>query len=268
MTFIVKILFIGDISGRSGRKLIKQILPQIKSKYKPDLVIANCENAAGGLGVTREILNELTAYGIDFFTSGDHVWYIKDFVPELHDVSLPIVRPYNYEKTEKLPGSGYRVLDLGKEGKLMVVNLLGQSFMRDHARSPFWTMDELLEQYQDQKDLNILVDFHAETTAEKLCLAGYLKDRVSAVLGTHTHVATADARLIGNTAYVTDVGMVGPLNASLWIKWENAIHNFKFPFKMPPMIEEEGEMVFNSILLELEHGKAKSIKRVDNVQTF
>ena len=263
MTFIVKILFIGDISGRSGRKLIKQILPQIKSKYKPDLVIANCENAAGGLGVTREILNELTAYGIDFFTSGDHVWYIKDFVPELHDVSLPIVRPYNYEKTEKLPGSGYRVLDLGKEGKLMVVNLLGQSFMRDHARSPFWTMDELLEQYQDQKDLNILVDFHAETTAEKLCLAGYLKDRVSAVLGTHTHVPTCDNMVLPKgTLYITDIGMCGAIDSSLGVKADITIKMFLTAMNQHFEWESAGRKAFRSVLLDLQ---AKTIVRIDKI---
>lgn len=261
----MKILFIGDISGRSGRKVIKTLLPSYKDKYKPDIIIANCENAAGGLGVSKEVIDELSAYGIDFFTSGDHVWYMKDFIPYLQDKDLPLVRPYNYEQTDILPGKGYDLLDLGKKGKLLIVNLLGQAFIRDHARSPFWAMDELLSKFsgEEYKDLNIFVDFHAETTAEKLCLGGYLKNRVAAVVGTHTHVATADSRLMGDTAYVTDVGMVGPLDASLWIKFENAIHNFKYPYKMPPTIEEEGKMVFNAVLIEVEKGKAKNINRVD-----
>lgn len=250
--------------------MIKELLPAYKSKYKPDFVIANCENAAGGLGVSIEVLGELSSYGIDYFTSGDHVWYIKDFIPHMHDANLPLIRPYNYERTDLLPGAGYKLIDLGSKGKLLLINLLGQSFMRDHARSPFWAMDELLEQFkgEEYKDLNIIVDFHAETTAEKLCLAGYLKDRITVLLGTHTHVATADARLIGNMAYVTDVGMVGPLNASLWIKFENAIHNFKFPYKMPPTLEEEGVMVFNAVLMEIVKGKALSIKRVDKTFEF
>jgi len=267
----MKILFIGDISGRSGRKVLKELLPSIKNKYKPDIVIANAENSAHGIGITKDVLTELLSYGVDFFTSGDHVWHNKEFIDELQDDSLPIIRPYNYEKTEKLPGVGYKLLDLGPAGKLLVVNLLGQSFMKDHVRSPFWTMDELLEDWNDPllKDLNILIDFHAESSAEKLCLAGYLKDRgVSAIVGTHTHVPTADQRIIGELAYVGDVGMAGPLNASPWIKFDNAIHNFKYPFKMSPEIEEHGEMVLNSVLIELEGGKAKKIERVDKFITF
>ena len=188
----MKILFIGDISGKPGRKLVAKVLPGIKTKYKPDLVIANCENAAGGLGVTREKLTELLGYGIDFFTSGDHVWRVKDFVEELQDTSMPLIRPYNYEKTADLPGKGYDIIDLGPKGKVYVINLIGQSFMRDIPRNPFWAVDELLDKLgiQDGSKETVIVDFHAETTAEKLSMGEYLSKRVSAVLGTHTHVPT------------------------------------------------------------------------------
>lgn len=272
-TYIMKVLFIGDISGKPGRNLVKELLPEIKTKYKPDVVIANCENAAHGLGVTKEVLNELSAYGIDFFTSGDHVWSVRDFVEEMYDLNLPLVRPYNYEHQAKLPGKGVHTLDLGSKGKLTVINLIGQSFMKHIPRSPFWAVDELLDDLHidaqgktpDGIKQNILVDFHAETTAEKLCLAAYLKDRVSALVGTHTHVATADARLIGPLAYVTDAGMVGPLDASLWIKFDTAIHNFKYPFKKMPVMEDSGRMIFNSVLIELDGGVAVGIQRIDKM---
>jgi 2',3'-cyclic-nucleotide 2'-phosphodiesterase len=267
----MKILFIGDVSGKPGRKVVKELLPQVKEKYKPDLVLANCENAAHGLGVTVDVLNELSSYGIDYFTSGDHVWSVRDFVESMYDLNLSLVRPYNYENQEKLPGKGSHAIDLGSKGKLLIINLVGQSFMKHIPRSPFWAVDELLDGLGiDHKGIgpdgtkqNILVDFHAETTAEKLCLAAYLQDRVSALVGTHTHVPTADARLIGDMAYVTDVGMAGPLDASLWIKFDTAIHNFKYPFKKMPEMEESGRMVFNAVLIELIEGKATKIVRVD-----
>lgn len=269
----MKILFIGDISGKPGRKLVKEVLPEIKTKYKPDIVLANCENAAHGLGVTRDVLSELSAAGIDFFTSGDHVWSVRDFVEDLYDLTLPLVRPYNYENEAKLPGRGYHTIDLGKQGKLIVINLIGQSFMKHIARSPFWAVDELLDSLGiNEKGLDatgerptVLVDFHAETTAEKLCLAAYLQDRITALVGTHTHVATSDARLIGEMAYVTDVGMAGPLDASLWIKFDTAIHNFKYPFKKMPEMEEDGKMIFNAVLIETKDGKAVSIRRADKI---
>ncbi len=269
----MRIIFIGDISGKPGRKLLKDQLPEIKKKYSPDIVIANCENAAHGLGVTRSVISEMSSYGVDFFTSGDHVWSVRDFVEDMYDLSLPLVRPYNYESQENLPGKGVHKIDLGSKGQLIVINLIGQSFMRNIPRNPFWAVDELFKELgldnngksEDGIKQNILVDFHAETTAEKLCLAAYLKDRVSAFVGTHTHVPTADARIIGGMAYVTDVGMTGPLDASLWIKFENAIHNFKYPFKKLPEMEDSGRMILNAVLIDLDEGKATKIQRIDKL---
>ncbi len=269
----MKILFLGDISGRPGRKLVKQLLPELKTKYKPDVVLANCENAAHGLGITKDIINELSSYGIDYFTSGDHVWSIRDFIDELFDINLPLLRPYNYESQEKLPGKGYHYLDLGSKGRLLIINLIGQSFMKQNSRSPFYAIDELFVELginhhgltKSGTKETIFIDFHAETTAEKLCLADYLKERVTALVGTHTHVPTADERLMGDMAYVTDVGMVGPLDASLWIDFDVAIHNFKYPYKKMPVVQELGRQVLNSVLIDTENGVAKSIKRVDRV---
>jgi len=263
----MKILFIGDISAEPGRETVKAILPKLKEKHKPDIVIANCENAAGGIGVNKSILSELQSYGIDYFTSGDHIWSIKKFVEELYDTNLPIVRPYNYEGSSQLPGKGYDIIDLGAKGSLVVINLIGQTFMNGHPRNPFWAIDELLIQLHQIPNLpkTIIVDFHAEATSEKLCLAHYLRNRVSAVLGTHTHVPTCGQRIIENCAYVSDVGMVGSLDSSLWVNFEIAVHNLKFPFRKIMEVETKGKMVFNSILLEIEKGIAKKITRIDEI---
>jgi hypothetical protein len=265
----MRILFIGDVSGSPGRDAVAEVLPRLKTELKLDLVIANCENAAGGLGVTREVMDELLATGIDFFTSGDHVWREKEFLAELRDKSLPLVRPYNYESQEQLPGKGYDFIDLGSKGRVLVINLIGQTFMPEHVRNPFWIIDELLQKLQDDgslsKDDIIFIDFHAEATAEKISLGYYLKNRITALVGTHTHVATADTRMIDHTAYVTDVGMAGPFDASLWAEFSGIFHNFKFPFKKAKQVEKNGRRIFNSVLIETDGSKATNITRVDKV---
>ena len=169
----MKILFIGDISARPGRNTVKEVLPKVKEKYKPDLVIANCENAAGGIGINKTILTELQSYGIDYFTGGDHVWAIKGFREDLYDVTLPIVRPYNYEGSEKLPGKFFDIIDLGAKGRVVIITLLGQSFMKGFNRNPFWAIDELLDTLHKDPDFpkTIIIDFHAETTSES-CVWG------------------------------------------------------------------------------------------------
>lgn len=264
----MNILFIGDISGRPGRETVAKILPEVKQQYDIDFVIANCENAAGGRGVTRKVLNELQGYGIDFFTAGEHVWAFKDFVLEIEDKSLPIVRPYNYEMQRSLPGKGYEIIDLGKS-KLVIACLIGQSFMRFPGRNPFWSVDELFEELEAEGikfgNDEVIIDFHAEATAEKLSFAKYISDKATACLGTHTHVPTADQRLMGDMAYVTDTGMVGPLDASLWADFEDTINNFKYPIKRQNRMMETGRRVFNSVLIYTDDGKAKSIERIDKI---
>lgn len=247
----MKILFIGDISGRPGREAVAEVLPNLKKDKKIDIVLANAENCAGGRGVTRKTLDELISSGIDYFTTGEHAWGIKAFQEDLQDESLPLVRPYNYEATDKIPGKGYAELDLGKNGKLVIISLIGQVYMREPVRSPFWIMDELLEKNQDEwKGSTIIVDFHAEATSEKVSLGYYLSGKVTSVFGTHTHVGTVDTRIMNGTGFVTDVGMVGPYDASLWVKFDDVIHNFKYPYKKAFSMEEEGKRIFNSVLIE------------------
>ncbi len=263
---MLKILFIGDVSGSVGREVVKKVLPRIRNEQKPDLIVANVENAAGGVGVTREVIEELVSYGIDLCTSGDHTFSIKDFIDEI-DEDLPFIRPANYEAIG-VPGVGYKILDLGPKGRVAVINMLGQELFsfNQRVRSPFWFIDELLKQ-EDIKNADLRVlDFHTETTSEKLSLAWYVRDRVEAVVGTHTHVATADNRLLGGkVAYVSDLGQVGPYEASLWVDFENVIHNFKYPFRKPFVMAENGPKIFNSVLISFENFSPVAIDRVDVV---
>jgi hypothetical protein len=264
----MKILFIGDISAKPGRKTVKEVLPTVKEKYKPDLVIANCENAAGGIGINKEVLKELQGYGIDYFTGGNHIWSIKEFREDLYDITLPIVRAYNYEGTEKLPGKYYDIVDLGSKGRVAIITLIGQNFMKGFNRNPFWAIDELLEELHKDPDFpkTIIIDFHAEATSEKLCLGNYLKDRITALVGTHTHVPTCDNRLMGEMAYVSDVGMVGAFDSSLWVDFEIATHNLKYPYSRVYEPKEDGTMVFNSVLITEKDGKATKIERIDIIK--
>ncbi len=269
----INILFIGDISARPGRRVVKEVLPNIKKKYSIDLVVANAENSAGGRGITREVMSELISYGIDFFTSGEHIWKYKEFVENLYDKNLPLVRPYNYEGKDEIPGKGFDVVDLGEKGRILISNFIGTTFMRSGARNPFWAFDDFYKEIEkaNLKDLPILIDFHAEATAEKISFAWYIKDKVSAILGTHTHVPTADVMILPNAnsnhkcAFVTDTGMCGVQFASLWVKFGSIIHNSKYPFKKSFQPEMDGPRIFNSVLVKIVGKSAVEIKRIDKI---
>jgi metallophosphoesterase (TIGR00282 family) len=263
----MKILFIGDISGKPGREMVKHVLPEIRRSNGIDFVIANCENAAHGKGITKAILTELQSYGVDFFTTGDHVWDQREFYNDIYDNNLPVIRFYNYEGAKALPGKTYEVIELGGK-RIVVAGFSGTHFMRFAPRNPFWAVDEFIELLNKQginKDNStIIIDFHAESTAEKLSFAYYVKDKVSAVVGTHTHVGTVDARKFGEMLYITDVGMVGPMDASLWVSFEDSIHNFKFPNRKVQTMEENGRRIFNSVILEFGDKETK-IQRIDKI---
>lgn len=268
------VLFIGDISTRAGRQTIKRLLPGVRRKHEIGLVIANAENAAGGKGVTREIISELQSYGVDYFTAGEHVWDIKDFRKDMADEGLPLIRPYNYELQSELPGKGWDILDFGSR-RVILACLLGTVFMRRGGRHPLVAFDELYEEIEKRvgrkelEDTPILVDFHAEATAEKRIFAWYVRDRVAAVLGTHTHVGTVDTMLFerssdnGKCAYVSDVGMCGPEMASLWVDFDTAVQNTKYPFKQNFKVAKSMTNIFNSVLVKIEKNSAKSIERID-----
>lgn len=262
---MLKVLFIGDICGSPGRETVAQVLPNLKKQKRIDVVIANAENSAGGRGTTKKILRELIGYGIDFFTSGDHIWRQKEFLDDLNDKNLPIIRPANFSG-DIVYGRGHEVIDLGSKGKLAVINLQGWTFMRELVLDPLRYADKILDMLKGKDLKGSIVDFHCEATSEKAILGHYLDGRVSAVVGTHTHVATADTKILkGKTGFVTDVGMVGPQDSSLWVEKEIAIHDYKYPYKKAFKIEKKGPRIFNSVLIDIESGKCKSIERYDKV---
>jgi len=246
---------IGDVIGRPGRKALESLVPGLRHELELDMVIANAENAAGGKGLTPGTAEELLQNGVDVLTSGNHIWAQKEIIPYL-DGELPILRPLNY--SPYTPGRGYLM-----HKQVLVVNLAGRTFMGD-ADCPFRAMDQLLEKLQDKPSV-VIVDFHAEATSEKNAMGRYLDGRVSAVLGTHTHVGTADARILPQgTAFITDVGMVGPINSVIGDDTKDVIH--RFLTQMPHRLSVgEGLVLFNSILLEIEPGvgRAISITRID-----
>ena len=253
----MRILAIGDIIGKPGRKAVKEILPGLRDKHGIDLVIGNGENAAGGLGLTPETAEELFQSGIDVITSGNHIWACKEIVPYL-DSGTAVLRPLNYPVGN--PGRGY----LHKKG-VLVVNLIGRVFI-SHFDCPFRAMDQLLAEYKG-RSVPIIVDFHAEASSEKVAMGRYLDGRVSAVLGTHTHVGTVDARILpGGTAYVTDIGMVGPIDSVIGDDTEAVIN--RFLTLIPSRLSVgRGEVSFDAVLVEVDvkTGKALNIQRIHEV---
>jgi len=231
---LIRILFLGDVMGRPGRLALKTHLPKILAELSPDLVIANAENAAGGAGISARPLSELKGLGIDVFTSGNHVWDNREAYPLLEAEPF-LLRPANYPPG--VPGKGVAVRALS-DGRttIGVLNLQGRVFMRE-IDCPFRTADREIEALHDSGVNAILVDFHAEATSEKEALGRYLDGRVTAVIGTHTHVQTADGRVLpGGTAYLSDAGMCGPTGGVIGVKAESVVGRFlnALPFRAEP----------------------------------
>jgi metallophosphoesterase (TIGR00282 family) len=254
----MRVLMIGDIVGSLGRTAIQNHLDRLKRVYKPDVTVANGENAAGGRGITREIVRALLQQGIDCITLGNHAWdrrEIFDFIDE----EPRLVRPANYP--EGTPGHGYAVIPVGKES-LTVINLMGRTFMPP-VECPFRTADALLTKLSGKT--HIVVDFHAETTSEKQALGWYLDGRVSAVIGTHTHVQTADERILpGGTAYLSDVGMTGAYDGVLGMTRDLVLKKFLTQLPVRLEVEKSGRMQFNAVVIDLDriNGKAQQIRRI------
>jgi 2',3'-cyclic-nucleotide 2'-phosphodiesterase len=215
-------LFIGDVVESPGRRALESLLPELRERHQPDFVVVNGENAAGGLGITSKIASRwLDGGGVDAITLGNHAYRHSEVYPYL-DSERRIVRPANWPKGD--PGHGYTVVE-NDAGRLAVVNLVGVIFL-DPARSPFAEADAILAELRDRADW-ILVDFHGEATSEKVAMGWYLDGRVTACLGTHTHVPTADARVLpGGTAYITDVGMTGPRGGVIGMDRKAALKRF------------------------------------------
>jgi metallophosphoesterase (TIGR00282 family) len=256
----MRVLFIGDVVGRPGRRGLAAILPELRSELAIDVVIANGENAANGRGLTLRTAKEMFKAGVDIISSGNHIWDQREIIEEL-DGERPILRPANYPSGT--PGRGI----LRHKG-LTVLNLQGRTFMAN-IDCPFRTADALLEEHPGTP---IIVDMHAEATSEKQAMGWYLDGRVSAVLGTHTHVPTADTRILPQgTAYVTDAGFSGARDSVLGFE-VSASHRL-FLSQLPtrlPVAEKCPTVVMNSVLIDIDDqtGRARSIERIDREHTF
>jgi metallophosphoesterase (TIGR00282 family) len=261
-----KILFLGDISGRSGRKIVKQCLKELVEKYTPSLIIANIENASGGLGVDLKCIKEIQNCGVNLLTSGNHIWSRKEIFPYLENESAKIIRPANYP--DGAPGKGFTIYELPDGTKLGVLNIIGRVFIGDLTDCPFKAADKIITANLSTSD-HIFVDFHAEATSEKVAMGYYLDGRVSAVVGTHTHVQTADERILPKgTAFITDVGMCGPHDSIIGADIEPILK--RFTTGLPNKFEsQKGRGQLNAVLIELsnEKNKANSITRINLVES-
>lgn len=263
----MKILFIGDIFGEGGRRMVKKTLPSLIKEEEPDLVITNAENLSHGNGFTTKAIKEMRDAGVDFFTNGNHVWGNNDGAKHLDDPNFPVIRPANFP-SDDIPGDGYRIIKDSKGNKVLVVCLMGRVFMKKDYDCPFIKMDQILEEVKKEKLAAIFVDFHAEATAEKYALAHYLDGRVSALIGTHTHVPTADSHILEDgTAFMSDAGMVGAVDSVIGVKKDIIIKSFltQLPVKHEP--ETSGQMVFSSVMVEIDE-KTKKALNIHHIQKF
>lgn len=255
----LRILFIGDIVGSMGRQTITTYLPKLKRKYRPQVTIANGENAAAGRGITEKIYKKLLQDGVDVVTLGNHTWDNRDIF-EFIDDAKKMIRPANFP--EGTPGKGLVYVKLNAL-EIAVINLQARSFMVD-IDDPFRKAEELVTEAQERTPF-IFVDFHGETTSEKQAMGWFLDGHVSAVVGTHTHVQTNDARILPEgTAYLSDVGMTGPYDAILGMKKDPIIEKFRTALPKRFEVVEEGREILSACVIDLDDntGKAKKIETI------
>lgn len=257
----MKILFFGDIVGRVGRVGVRKVLPGIIAEHKPDLIIANAENLAHGAGITPKTLQELQSAGIHFFTSGNHVWDKPLGEELLQDPNPVVIRPYNYGKRKS--GVGFKELEVSGN-KILVINLQGQVWMKDEVDNPFKALDEILASHAPKQYAAVVVDLHAEATSEKVAMGWHADGRASLVVGSHTHVPTADARILPDgTAYITDIGMSGARNSVIGVKTQNILNRFLERPGGSFEYDEDGTCDINAVLVEIgPDRKATSFKQL------
>lgn len=255
----MKILAVGDVVGENGLNKLKEILPNLKQREKIDFVIVNGENVAGGMGITEKLFKQIIYSGADVVTLGNHTWAKKDIFNFIDDTKL--LRPANYPKN--VLGKGYNIYNC-KNRKIAVINLIGRTNMGILSENPFLEADSIIEKIKSKADI-IIVDFHAEATAEKIALAHYLDGRVNIVFGTHTHVQTADEVVLPNgTAYITDIGMTGPIDSVIGMDKKASIK--RFVTTLPEKYKmADGESKFNSCLFYIndENGRTEKISRIN-----
>ncbi|HPQ80841.1 MAG TPA: TIGR00282 family metallophosphoesterase [bacterium] len=258
----MKLLAVGDIFGKPGRRAFRELLPGIVRDLGVDIVIANAENAAGGRGLTPKVADEILESQVSVLTAGNHIWEHDTLHPYFD--SHPILRPHNVH--ESLPGKGHIVVATPGGSRVAVVSLQGVVYMEEKGRkaeNPFLSMDALIKELEGRCDA-IVVDFHAEATSEKRALAWYLDGRVAALLGTHTHVQTSDEEVLpGGTAYISDLGMTGPHASVIGLAKEVAIHRFLTGERRKFSVAEDGIRLEGAVIdIDMENGLSRSIGRV------
>lgn len=222
----MRILFFGDIVAKPGRKTIAGVLPSLKKELKPDFIIGNVENLAHGTGITPRTIGELDELGFDAYTSGNHIYKKEPGFPLIESKDVPVLRPANFEGAGEGIGSGVWELPF-QSRKLLIVNLMGTVFMKEEGTNPFHALENILEDYKDERLAGIFVDFHAEATSEKYAMGLYFDGKVSAVVGTHTHVQTNDARIFEEgTGFVADAGMCGITDSLIGVSKSVIKNNF------------------------------------------
>jgi metallophosphoesterase (TIGR00282 family) len=257
----MNILCIGDIVGRSGREAVAFALPKIKKEHGIDFVIANAENASGGSGLIPKNADEILSFGVDVMTMGDHVWDKPDIFPYLQEHQEKIIRPANFP--EGVPGVGWTVSTASNGVKVAVINLLGRTFMRYNVSCPFKALDTIMAELNGQASI-VIVDMHAETTSEKVAMGHYADGRASLVFGTHTHIQTADEKVLPKgTAYITDLGMSGPYDSVIGQDKDKIITRFltSMPHKFE-VAQLPGTVHGVIVNVDIKTGKAQGISRL------
>lgn len=254
----LKILSIGDLVGNLGIKKMKSVLNKIRDKEQIDFIIVNAENSAEGMGITKKNFEDILEMRIDTITMGNHTWGKKDIFEFIDNYK--IIRPANY--AEGIVGKGYNIYTC-KNKKIAVINLIGRVDMNVLSENPFLTIEKILKEIKGKTDI-IILDFHAEATAEKIAMGYFLDGKITAMFGTHTHVQTADEKILPNgTAYITDIGMTGPKNSVIGMDIEASLKRFKTTLPERYKIAT-GESIFNGVIFEIDDNtnKVKNIKRV------
>ncbi len=255
----MRVLAVGDLVGESGVKKLKEILPNFRKENNIDFVIVNAENSAGGMGITTQIFNNLKALNIDCVTMGNHTWGKKDIFTFIDDEKL--LRPANYSRG--VVGKGYNIYEC-KNKKICVINLIGRTEMGVQSDNPFTKVDDIIEEVKGKADI-IIIDFHAEASAEKIAMKYYLDGRVTAIFGTHTHVQTADEEITNKgTGFISDIGMTGPINSVIGMDIEASVK--RFVTSLPERYKlAEGNCMFNGCIFDIndENCRVTSIQRIN-----
>lgn len=267
----MNILYIGDVMGEAGLEVVEHALPELRKSERIDLVIAQAENVTDGKGISLDDFNRLRAAGVDFCTGGNWTMHRKEIFPALDDPEQPIIRPANYPAST--PGLGYKYTNTG-DGKVLVISLLGQIVGRDADKptdNPLQVVDKILEQEKSTQRVVTVVNFHGDFSSEKFIIGYYLDGKVTAVVGDHWHVATADAEVLpAGTAHITDVGMCGSLDSSLGVKFSSVLPRWHDNKQIRNVLEITGRRQFNALLIEVDTqtGLAKSTKHIRKVISY